>query len=108
MTVDVGVTSSVRRDLFLDKLKSPYTAWSSTMDHRVELVFFFKIDHSPYGSVGYNRNLSRVSAHTPKTSCTHAPPKRTIKRERSQSDHVRAIMSSKNFTLVKCVSCSSV
>ena len=51
MTVDVGVTSNVQRDLFLDKLRSQYAAWSSTMDHRVKLVFFFKIGHSQYGSV---------------------------------------------------------
>ena len=78
--IDAAVVSSVRRDLFRDRLKSLRTAWVFTMDHRRELVssMFLSKESSQYGSVGYSRSVSKVSVHSSKSSRTHFTLKRFI------------------------------
>jgi len=94
-SIDLAVVSSVRRDLFRDRSKSQRTASSFTMDHGLELVLFPFPSRGippPNKSVGYNRNVSKVSAHAPERSRTHFTPKRSMWRKRSPPK--RAIMSS--------------
>lgn len=106
VAIDPAVVSSVRRDLFRDRLKCQRTVRLFAMSHRLEFILScFQTDShgfSPYGSVGYNRNLSSVSVHASKSSRTQFTLKRSIQRKRSPPK--RVIMSSISFLLVKHVS----
>ena len=74
LTIDSAVVSSVRRALFCDKsnLKSFAT------DHLDNPPHLLQKKISPYGSVGYNLNVSRDSAHSSKSSGRHLTPKRSM------------------------------
>ena len=80
VVIDVAVVSSVRREEFRDRSKAWRTAsWLSVKYSLSSLATApLQKDSSPYGSVGYNRNPSRVSAHAPKRSGTHFTLKRSM------------------------------
>jgi len=102
--IEEAVVSSVRRDLFFDRLKCQCTALLFAMSYYLSSFpsTLFSKGSSPYGSVGYNRNVSRVSAHASKSRRTHFTLKRSIRRKRSPPK--RAIMSFTSSSLQKHVS----
>ena len=80
--IDRAVVSSVRRDLCCDRLKCPGESRKRvTTNHILKFMLFFLRTFSPYESVEYSLNVSKVSAHASRGRRTKGTPKRSMWRK---------------------------